>query len=68
MDWYNFLSNDRKNYEHFIFGKIWKWLMQYGFLRYFTSLENFTIVTLQPGVKKYRVPKIERPSAHRTLC
>ena len=20
------------------------------------------------GVKKYRVPKIERPSAHRTLC
>ena len=22
----------------------------------------------EPGVKKYRVPRIERPSAHRTLC
>ena len=26
------------------------------------------ILVYLPGVKKYRIPKIERPNAHRTLC
>ena len=31
-------------------------------------LQRYMVVTKRPVVKKYRVPKIKRPSAHRTLC